>query len=114
MRIRVEMAFGLLSTKCQIFSSNLEVDLELIALIFKAAARLHNFFIDNNTIQFRYDAESTEDFGVETSGSPANNRGYLHILPTEGTRGIVEKDARRIEILNDIIITQLVYDLWII
>ena len=104
------MAFGLLSTKWRIFRSNLKLDLELIAMICKAAARLHNYVIDNDRIKFGDGANSTENFGVEkffASGVSTKNRGYLNTLPTQDTRGIVEKDGRRKEILNDIITAQL-------
>ena len=82
----------------------------MVALICKAAARLHNFVIDNDDITFSTSAYSTGHFGVEPivgSGISINNKGYLNTLPTEVTRGIVEKDDRRKQILNDIITAQL-------
>jgi len=42
------MTFGLMSTKWRIFRSNLKYGLKRNILIHNAAARLHNFIIDND------------------------------------------------------------------
>jgi hypothetical protein len=47
LRIRIEMAFGLLSTKWRIFHRAMEIQPEGTKQVVMACARLHNFIIDN-------------------------------------------------------------------
>jgi len=49
MRMRIEMAFGLLTTKWRIFERSLSYKLERNSVICQVAARLHNFVIDNDS-----------------------------------------------------------------
>lgn len=48
LRIRIEMAFGLLTTKWSILQTNLANDLVLNSQVVMACARLHNFVIDQD------------------------------------------------------------------
>ena len=45
-RIRIEMAFGRLTTKWQILRRKLETSLEVSLIILSACAMLHNFIIN--------------------------------------------------------------------
>eukprot|EP00980_Cylindrotheca_fusiformis_P014224 scaffold3747_cov99-Cylindrotheca_fusiformis.AAC.4 len=53
LRIRIEMAFGLLTTKWRIFRRNLDCSVTKNCMIIKAAARLHNFVIDAEDVNYR-------------------------------------------------------------
>ena len=77
-----------------------------------AAARLHNFVIDNEGRSFSRDLWSTTEFDVQPidSNSPGvsrYNKGYLNTLPTLASRGIVVDDSRRKFILGEILSHQL-------
>mmetsp|Transcript_14261 Transcript_14261/g.34632 ORF Transcript_14261/g.34632 Transcript_14261/m.34632 type:complete len:288 (-) Transcript_14261:90-953(-) len=51
LRIRIEMAFGRMSTKWRVVRQALNCDLEKNILICEAAARLHNFVIDQDDVR---------------------------------------------------------------
>ena len=79
-----------------------------VSLICNPAAKLHNFVIDHNNIQFSKEGNSTDDFGVD----PINNRnrwnkGCFNTLPTLPESGIVEKDNRRNMMIDEIVKMQL-------
>ena len=108
MRIRIEMAFGRLSTKWRIFRRNLDVSLEKTSLICIVAAKLHNFVIDNDNLCFN-PSTNISDFGIDRfPGTGEYNRGYLPTLMTtaeseELTRGEVgDVVHRREQILVEI------------
>ena len=48
LRIRIEMAFGLLQTKWAVLKRNLTTGLEKTAKVLEVCARLHNYVIDEN------------------------------------------------------------------
>jgi hypothetical protein len=60
LRIRIENAFGLLTTKWRILRRPLECSLKTNALILEICARLHNFVIDNKEDDF-----SDEDWTLD-------------------------------------------------
>ena len=102
------MAFGRLTTQWRIFRRNLENDVIKVSLICNAAAKLHNFVIENDNIRFSKEGDSTDDFGVDPINDRDRwNKGYLNTLPTIPESGIVEKDDRRNKILDEIVTMQL-------
>lgn len=56
---------------------SLPVKAERVGSVTGAAARLHNFVIDDDTITFAADLWSTEDFSVNSIESAATNPGVL-------------------------------------
>ena len=50
LRIRIEMAFGLLQTKWAVLKRNLTTGLETTAKVLEVCARLHNYVIDENKV----------------------------------------------------------------
>ena len=50
LRIRIEMAFGRLTTKWRLFRRNIDGDLDRISSLIMTAARLHNYVIDNDDV----------------------------------------------------------------
>ena len=72
LRIRIEMAFGRLTTKWRIFRRDLEVGMQHASLICRCAGKLHNYVINEAmTIQF----DNEDDIDV-CDGAP-RNLGYL-------------------------------------
>ena len=105
LRIRIEMAFGRLTTKWRIFRRNLDFHLEKTAMICRVAAILHNFVINNDNLDFSNSVELGE-FGVdELEDGPNNNRGYLPTLPAQPANdGLNEVEGcRRNRIVSEII-----------
>lgn len=76
LRIRIEMAFGRLTTKWRIFRRKLENGTKRNSIICRVAAVLHNFVIN----EMEPMEETAEDFVAEYPGA-ANGLGYL---PTFG------------------------------
>ena len=104
LRIRIEMAFGRLTTKWRIFRRNLNFASTKNSLICRVAARLHNYVIETEDLNF-LNQNSLEGFGVERliggPGVSANNNGYRNPLPSRHTD--IESEARRDGILNELI-----------
>ena len=87
LRIRIEMAFGRLTTKWRIFRRRLSYSTPKDSLICMVAAKLHNYIIDGDNIRFR-NSYYTKDFDVGAiDGGPRSNRGYLPTLPLKPKRG---------------------------
>ena len=112
LRIRREMVFGLLTTKWQIFRTPIGVHLECLSDICGAAARLHNFVIDDEGRSHSRDLWSPTDFDVQpinsnTPGVLQCNKGCSNTLPTLALGGIVVDDTRRKFILGEIMSHQL-------
>ena len=102
LRIRIEMAFGRLTTKWRIFRKNLNCSMEKNARICNAAARLHNFVIDNDNIAFTSRECRLEDFGVEALVSgPADNNGFLPAILTNEQQER-STGTRRVDIVSEI------------
>ena len=107
LRIRVEMAFGLLTTKWQIFRTPIGVHLNCLTDICGAAARLHNFVIDNEGRSCSKDLWSAADFEVQQIDSNNEhgvlqcNKGCLNTLPTLASRGIVVDNCQRKFLLGE-------------
>ena len=114
MRIRIEMAFGRLSTKWRIFRTNLSGTSHVNSMIIQAAARLHNFVIDKESLSFDSlrDDNNLAAWGVDCllpgPYIPYPNRGFLPnrpprpvaIPPNIGRRAaivdqLIEVDMRR-------------------
>ena len=99
------MAFGRLTTKWRIFRKNLNYSSKKISLICRSAARLHNFVIDFDDLNFK-NVSSLEGFGVErVDGGPGvstNNYGYRAPLPSR-SRDPEPQQSRRDDILDEII-----------
>ena len=65
LRIRIEMAFGRLTTKWRIFRRNLESTTEINSIIVIAACHLHNYVINYDNLQFHHvSADNKEEIGV--------------------------------------------------
>ena len=112
LRINIEMTFGRLTTKWRIFRRNMEGDLESITNLLMAAAKLHNFVIDNDNIPLpsvhtpNYKNPTT--WGVEPlngNGAIANNNGYLAHDITDNEEHSLS--AVRIQILESIVVNYL-------
>ena len=108
------MAFGLLTTKWRIFRTPIGVHLECLSDVCGAAARLHNFVIDNEGRSCSRDLWLPTEFDVEpidsNGGAPGvtqHNKGYLNTLPTMASKGIVVDDTRRNFLLGEILSQQL-------
>ena len=104
LRIQIEQAFGLLTTKWCIFWSNLECDLETAREIITVATRLHNYVINaDHGIAALEDAELNERIDSMT-GAP-HGLGYF---PTEhrefppNATNVAWNSARREAILANI------------
>ena len=79
-----------------------------VSLICNAAAKLHNFVIDNDNIWFSKEGDITDDFGVDPINDNNRwNKGYLNTLPTLPESGIIEKEDRRNKIVDEIVTMQL-------
>ena len=74
MRIRIEMAFGRLTTKWRIFRAKLENSTKKNAMICRVAAILHNFVINETTID-----ETVDGFIESFPGAPSEAMGYLPV-----------------------------------
>ena len=87
--------------------------LECLSDICGAAARLHNFVIDNEGRSHSRDLWSPTDFEVQPidsnneKGVLQYNKGYLNTLPTLASRGIVVDDSRRKFLPGEILSHQL-------
>ena len=86
--------------------------LEYLSDIIGAAARLHNFVIDNEGRSYARDLWSPTEFDVQpidnnSPGVTQYNKGYLNTLPTLASRGIVVDDCRRKFLLGEIVSHQL-------
>ena len=80
LRIRIEMAFGRLTTKWRIFRRNLEFSSAYNRMIIDAAFRLHNFVIEEDNPDFnKLNAHSAlREWGVDTlHDGPDGNKGYI-------------------------------------
>ena len=102
------MAFVLLTAKWRTFRRNLDAkDLEHASSTCRAAAKLHNCVSENEESATTFDRTAFHgaDFGVKNL--PCHNKGCLNNLPTTATRGVVEKDQQRREILAEIETMQL-------
>ena len=76
--------------------------MEKNSTIIMVAAKLHNFVIDNDNIDFKT-ACSFEDFGVEPLvDGPDNNHGYFPTLPTRDEIDTSDGSARRQWIVGEI------------
>lgn len=77
LRIRIEMAFGLLTNKWRTLRRHLETNLLNTSRVLEACARLHNFVIDHDSDDHFNDEEDDDDFQiVAMEGSPLG-WGYL-------------------------------------
>ena len=105
LQIRIEMAFGRLTTKWRIFRSNLNYSVEKNSQICRVAARLHNYVIVNDNLNFQGSNELTE-FGVELlEDGPSNNNGFLPIVSNDSnraTRGTGTSCNRQDHIVSEI------------
>lgn len=107
LRIRIEMAFGRLTTKWRIFRRDLDHKMENVSLICRAAAKLHNYVIDESL---------TTDDEIEIFDGAPRGMGYLPMHPENADEEIVENgqvvvpvgfSARRIAIVEQIGLTGL-------
>jgi hypothetical protein len=81
LRIRIEMAFGLLTTKWRILRRNLETSLKNSAKIVEACARLHNYVL--NCKDENEDGQDSQDDEPEIHAMPGSPLGWGY-LPTIG------------------------------
>ena len=89
LRIRIEMAFGLLQTKWSVLKKPLQVNLHTAARTIEACARLHNFCLrEDTTVDPNHDEAILNEI-VPQSKTPIAGWGYLPTLeelqPIPGT-----------------------------
>ena len=97
LRIRIEIAFGLLTTKWRIFRRNLDFSTQKNCKIVRVAAKLHNFVINmekkgvlrDETILSEDFVEPlcTNEYGCDENGVAHGQRGYLDTRPEEADDG---------------------------
>jgi hypothetical protein len=81
LRIKIEQAFGLLTTKWRVFRSNLdETDLENASKIIRTAFRLHNFVIEHERESYLNDQG---ELNIEPRDRAPRNLGYFPTDPRE-------------------------------
>jgi hypothetical protein len=73
LRIRIEMAFGLLTTKWRVFRRPMDIRIENVSKVVEACARLHNFIITNDT------SEEFADNMIDPFPVPDNSRVTLPV-----------------------------------
>ena len=85
-RIRIQMAFGRLTTKWKIFRRNLNFSTNYNSKIIEAACKLHNYVLNEDNEDFsNISSSNNEDWGVDAlDQGPINNRGYLTNRPHRG------------------------------
>ena len=88
--------------------------LECLTDVCGAAARSHNFVVDNEGRPCSRDLWSAAEFGVKpidsNGGAPGVtqcNKGCLNTLPTIASKGVVVDDSRRNFLLGEILSHQL-------
>jgi hypothetical protein len=89
LRIRIEMAFGLLTNKWRVLRRPMQNGLRMNAKVLEACARLHNFVIENNNTPYE---DRNEEFESAMSIEPMDNSplgwGYLPtVRPLEHMQG---------------------------
>jgi hypothetical protein len=90
LRIKIEQAFGLLTTKWRIFCSNLdETDLENCSKIIQTAFRLHNFVIDHERESYLNDQGELD---IEPLERAPRNLGYFPVDPREDSHETAGND----------------------
>ena len=79
MRIRIEMAFGQLTTKWRIFRKDLSYSTKKNSLIARVGAKLHNYVINSDNLNLvQYDGDDYENLEVDKMVyGEEGNRGYL-------------------------------------
>jgi DDE superfamily endonuclease len=88
-RIRIEMAFGLLCNKWRILQRPLQVNVKNAGKVFLCCARLHNFVINNERVQGEHQGiagivnSSIRDEDDQQSDDDDNND--LNFLPSDTT-----------------------------
>ena len=97
LRICIEMAFGLLTTKWRIFRSNLLFATDRNSQIIQVAMKLHNYVINYDKLKLERDMgmefDNLERFGVKPlADGPGGNHGFL---PLEESLSEREKEAYR-------------------
>ena len=85
-RIRIEMAFGRLTTKWRIFCRNLDFSTNYNSGIIEAACKLHNYVLNEDNEDFsNITSSNNKDWGVDALNQGLeNNRGYLINSPHHG------------------------------
>jgi hypothetical protein len=101
LRIRIEQAFGLLTTKWRIFRSNLSTDLRTAADIINAASRLHNFVINEDGDVNIVTPDSEEGELIDPMTGASDNLGYLASDNTAATH-VTGNSMRRIRIVKEL------------
>ena len=106
-RIRIEMAFGRLTTKWRIFRRNLDFLTAYNSKIVEVACKLHNYVLNEDNEDFsNITSSNNEDWGVDAlDQGPENNRGYLTNRPHRGVYvdSIDVASSQREQILEEII-----------
>ena len=102
LRIRVEMAFGRLTTKWRIFRTDLNCSNEKNCMIIRVGIKLHNYVINSDDLKLnRYDCNNYRDLGVEPlDDGPQGNRGYLPSSSRPVASSNQNNSIRRSNIVN--------------
>jgi len=87
-RIRIEMAFGLLQTKWRIFCSPLAVSHARVSDVIEVCARLHNFIMSYQLRREQNRVEDDFDSQIVPIGNPLVHGGYIYApsTPEDPTR----------------------------
>ena len=82
LRIRIEMAFGRLTTKWRIFRSDLNCSTKKNCQIIRVGIKLHNYVINADNINLmRYDCDNFSDMGVEPlEDGPEGNHVFCQVV----------------------------------
>jgi hypothetical protein len=90
LRIKIEQAFGLLTTKRRIFRSNLdETNLENCSKIIQTAFRLHNFVIEHERESYLNDQG---ELNIEPIEKAPRDLGYFPVDPREDSHETAGSD----------------------
>lgn len=109
LRIRIEMAFGRMTTKFRVMRGKMTCSLQTQSKVIQVVTRLHNFIIDNDGLPSRQqqvapineagglDAEELELMGIDPlENEPAGNVGFISV-PYDANEG---QSARRVALLS--------------
>ena len=113
LRIRIEMAFGRMTTKWRIFRRPLDVSLAKASDIIMASMMLHNFVIENDgLVMNNLETDVRRRYGVDPlEGRDTDNNGFLPAIDDEIQVNLAPQQHpdghRRNTILQEVIDRQL-------
>lgn len=109
LRIRIEMAFGIMQSKWCILQRPLQMKIENAKDMMQAIARLHNFVIDERLLQNEQDQASSQEISSpgympsvphDENGDPIDTEAVFAGIAGRGQSHLREKMAERVEALG--------------